>query len=542
MVQSTDNNASSREAREGQGNKVQERDKSPLHHRAANGTDSSLDSPAFWACVEPVPPEVSSISVNDAIYPASLEISNQDGTVEDMAASENFWDQFIVSTPPPDSSSSAHIVELYEDIEQPSMRPTDANVDSIYPENGQASPHALNVSTTSISSEPTRQSEEWDKLPEFDYAALSDGSNVLVEPSKPSTSPNRKGSSSKSRSPHSRSHSGSPQPGARSPIKKTNNGSSKKRRGYLAHELQKVNAVRQEGACLRCQILKEPCGEGCPCPRCLDVNATATIWRAPCFKGRITNVKVYRDRCMSYPEGMRSIDKWVTPRKLKIKLYHNGFDGVNHDPSTRPQIEIIVQNFVSVPTDVLHKQWIRNGEVIRHEMPAYAIPPKQKKRATKAIEVCFAQHWDTVVDSFSAHLEPLVAEAFIEGKRLHERLPLIHDALSIYGITCLISKSFNLAGTETLGIRPVDDPVSPYYGRIPIPMYLDTQLDEMWEGVMGKISKKLLSELKRKILGRKKEHWYEVCLCLIILLANLETVYGAWLGQKGRYYKGVSPD
>lgn len=384
-------------------------------------------------------------------------------------------------------------------------------------------------------------SGSWDKLPEYQLGLVSDDSDTYLVNQLPE-SRSTPSSSDKASLHRTRSSTGS------SPVKKSvtmkkagqSSQAKRKRRGFLADELQKVNAVRQESACIRCQILKEPCGEGCPCPKCLDVNATATIWRSPCFKGRISDVQVYRNRCMSFPDGLRRIDQWASARKLKVQLYHVGFSGVNHAPETRPRIEIVVQNFVPVPEDVLHKKWVRGNEIVTFDMPAYAIPPKQKKRALQALEACFNLYWDVLVSEFNLGQDELVSAALDEGKRIHEQSSLLHAALSICAITRLISKSFNLTGQETLGITEVDDPVSPYYGRIPIPMFLDTQLDELWETLMGKISKKLLSELKRKILGRKKEDWYEVCLCLIILLANLELVYAAWLGQKDRYHHNVS--
>lgn len=385
-------------------------------------------------------------------------------------------------------------------------------------------------------------SDKWDKIPEFQLGLQTDESSLyLVNQVSPSSS---QSPNSSDKAPSNSGGAGS----SKLPVKKTvsmkkrgeSSQAKRKRRGFLETELQKINAVRQESACIRCQILKEPCGEGCPCPRCLDVRATATVWRSPCFKGRISDVLVYRNRCMSFPEGLRSIHQWASPRKLKIQLYHIGFSGVVQPPESRPKLEIVVQNFVPDPTDVLHKQWVRDGQIIRYDMPAYAIPPKQKKAASRAVEQCFKHHWDTLVNEYTVDQDELISAALQEAKRLHKDSTLIHSALSICAVTRLISRSFNLTGQETLGINAVDDPVSPYYGRIPIPMFLDTQLDELWESLMGKISKKLLSELKRKIMARKKEDWHQVCLCLIILLANLELVYSAWLGQKHRYYHMVT--
>ncbi|OCL09702.1 hypothetical protein AOQ84DRAFT_438807, partial [Glonium stellatum] len=70
--------------------------------------------------------------------------------------------------------------------------------------------------------------------------------------------------------------------------------SKKTRRKFKQHERQKMNLIRQNRACIRCQWLKEDCGEGYPCPRCQGSLATAKIWRMPCFRGRITDAELHR--------------------------------------------------------------------------------------------------------------------------------------------------------------------------------------------------------------------------------------------------------
>jgi hypothetical protein len=92
-------------------------------------------------------------------------------------------------------------------------------------------------------------------------------------------------------------------------------------------------------------------------------------------------------------------------------------------------------------------------------------------------------------------------------------------------ITRLVSKSFNICGEQTLGISPVDDDASPYYGRIPIPPVVDAQLDALWMAKMNQIQKRLLSGLKKKIMGRKREDWFFNFLTIFILIANLEFIY-----------------
>jgi hypothetical protein len=112
---------------------------------------------------------------------------------------------------------------------------------------------------------------------------------------------------------------------------------------------------------------------------------------------------------------------------------------------------------------------------------------------------------------------------------------MIDGALKIAVLTRLAGKSFNITGHETLGIAPVDDIASPYHGRIPIPPLLDAQIDQIWMGMMMKLRKKVLSELRAKIMSRDKKLWYEIFLTILVLLVNLEFMYQNQNRQLQRY-------
>lgn len=105
-------------------------------------------------------------------------------------------------------------------------------------------------------------------------------------------------------------------------------------------------------------------------------------------------------------------------------------------------------------------------------------------------------------------------------------------------------KSFNITGPETLGIPQVEDPDSPYYGRIPIPPFLDGQLDHLWMGKTNGKRKALLSQLNKLIKNKtkRKENWFMIFLSILILLSNLELIYQNQHQQRERYRKTVRPN
>lgn len=116
---------------------------------------------------------------------------------------------------------------------------------------------------------------------------------------------------------------------------------------------------------------------------------------------------------------------------------------------------------------------------------------------------------------------------------------MLQGALKISIVTRLASKSFNLIGPETLGISKVQDPTSPYDGRIPIPPLLDAQIDYMWMEKMNKLKTKVLSELKTRIMGRKRKDWYMIFLTTLVILSNLEFIYQNQNRQLERYCEKV---
>ena len=116
---------------------------------------------------------------------------------------------------------------------------------------------------------------------------------------------------------------------------------------------------------------------------------------------------------------------------------------------------------------------------------------------------------------------------------------MLRGALELAIISRLASKSFNITGVETLGISQVHDPTSPYNGRIPIPPFLDFQIDSLWFEKMGKIKKRVLSELKKRFMNRKPDDWYMIYLTVVVLLSNLEFIYEHQQRQQERYCETV---
>lgn len=116
----------------------------------------------------------------------------------------------------------------------------------------------------------------------------------------------------------------------------------------------------------------------------------------------------------------------------------------------------------------------------------------------------------------------------------------IKGALKLSVLSRLASKSFNIFGDETLGIRPEEDAQCPYYGRTPIPPLLDAQIDFLLMEKMKDLKKSVLSGLRRMIAGQGRKHWFKIYLTILVLLLNLESVYQNQARQIDRYREPVS--
>lgn len=68
-------------------------------------------------------------------------------------------------------------------------------------------------------------------------------------------------------------------------------------------------------------------------------------------------------------------------------------------------------------------------------------------------------------------------------------------------------------------------PYGPKLDAIPVTPVMDTQLDELViTGLLVPLRAKLLHLLKKKILSKKKEYWYEIYLASFIVLHNSEQI------------------
>ena len=94
----------------------------------------------------------------------------------------------------------------------------------------------------------------------------------------------------------------------------------------------------------------------------------------------------------------------------------------------------------------------------------------------------------------------------------------------------MIERFWLICGADMLGMAPMERNIGPcrhnhHIDAIPVTPIMDTQLDEIAiRDVLIPLKTRLLRILKAKVLAKKKEYWYEICLATFIILHNSERV------------------
>lgn len=131
--------------------------------------------------------------------------------------------------------------------------------------------------------------------------------------------------------------------------------------------------------------------------------------------------------------------------------------------------------------------------------------------------------WFYIENSFQGN--PILSEVFRSAWRYsrNEDNLLLRDALQLWTSTQLLLHGATLhPSSDSLGIPPISSPTSPLANQTPLPRVLGNQIDHLIERRIWQLEKQILSELQRRIFGRKREDWLRIFLTLVVLMNALE--------------------
>ncbi|KAN0090060.1 hypothetical protein V8E51_018639 [Hyaloscypha variabilis] len=315
---------------------------------------------------------------------------------------------------------------------------------------------------------------------------------------------------------------------------------SRKRR-YNSEELEKVNSVRASSACTRCQVMKEACSEDSipgPCKRCQAIESSSRIWKTPCFRGQLTAAEIFRTISLNFPFGSKKITQWHGKDRRQVELYYPLSNLSEH--VYVPYITVKCRKFRPAIGDVVTKSYPTPQGSCILDLPPFTLIE------TPAVRNTMDQYITNNLDTFVKELKFGVvgkqfSATFDEIMRLSADSTMLLLSLHIACMTRMASRSFGIRGEEDLGIQLETNPHSPYVGRKPVPIMIDREMDLIWRFLMEKKRKLVLAELKRKILGRKRVHWFEIYLTVFTLMTNLEFCYQHQVTKLRRHQAATRP-
>ncbi|KAI5788740.1 hypothetical protein FPQ18DRAFT_261947 [Pyronema domesticum] len=100
---------------------------------------------------------------------------------------------------------------------------------------------------------------------------------------------------------------------------------------------------------------------------------------------------------------------------------------------------------------------------------------------------------------------------------------LLRDTLQLWTAIQLLIKGASLhPSSDLLGMMAINNPSSTQANSVPPPRVLANQIEHSLERRIWQLEKQILSELQKRIFGRKKEDWLKIFFTTVVLMNSLE--------------------
>ncbi|KAI1805004.1 hypothetical protein F4811DRAFT_561434 [Daldinia bambusicola] len=304
------------------------------------------------------------------------------------------------------------------------------------------------------------------------------------------------------------------------------------RRGPFKTNIQreKTAETRRIGSCIRCRMQRIRCEMNNTdklgsCLTCLKINNTK-IWRMPCLRYKITDVKLFKPGNVKGYEWTRrwiegipdDISQWASS-ETKIVKVTEGY--------TEQAVELRVRQFVPQEGDRLERSWVYEGNRRRVKIPPYAIVNLEEAKSTYTNYI--GQSLPECCKKVVGKEKLLLATygAAIRASRDQSIDPkesaLLKKALQLWMAVRLTTKSTIIVGDETLGMsKDIMDETSPLRGCIPLPPVMGAQIElVLIHQIQSSLRREMLENLQAMTQANKKNTWFTTYLVTFILLHNV---------------------
>jgi hypothetical protein len=301
-------------------------------------------------------------------------------------------------------------------------------------------------------------------------------------------------------------------------------------------EREKTAQTRKIGSCVRCRMQRIRCeindqDAGGPCLTCRKVSANNKIWRLPCLRYKLTDVKLFKPGQVRGFEWTRRwedtiIDEITGWASMDTKIIH-----VTSDCSDLA-VQLRVRQFIPQEGDRLERSWVVNGETRSVRIPPYAIVDLEtaRKEYSKHIDESLHDSLTRILMPYDGVLRATYRLAWYMATQdpsvPHEEKELLQLALRLWIAIRLTTRSAFIVGEETLGMpRNILDETSPNHGRIPLPPVMGAQLDLILiHQIQSGLRRELLDKLQKMLQTNKAKTWFTTYLIMFMLLHNISLI------------------
>ncbi|KAI6508394.1 hypothetical protein MCOR10_010916, partial [Pyricularia oryzae] len=100
----------------------------------------------------------------------------------------------------------------------------------------------------------------------------------------------------------------------------------------------------------------------------------------------------------------------------------------------------------------------------------------------------------------------------------HKKDSIVNDCLELYTALCLMSKGCQFLGVETLGMAPVLDSQSAWFGSTPLPRMVQNHISHCLEIHIAKLDAKIMRAVSSIFDKRSRNKWHIATLAVFLLL------------------------
>ncbi|KAK4165574.1 hypothetical protein QBC43DRAFT_208230 [Cladorrhinum sp. PSN259] len=309
--------------------------------------------------------------------------------------------------------------------------------------------------------------------------------------------------------------------------------SAPRRRGAYTDELKKANTAltRQLKSCIRCRMNRgrcdpDPLNTTGPCLTCRQMTGP-TLCKMPCYRYIVTDAHLYREQVAPYQLFSR---RWQSMDIIDIPSSDwesSEIRTITVTPSyVNAPFAFEVRMFRPVEGDSLEDQWTRpDGTMGRVRMPNYAVADMQK--TAMEMKAFIDQSIVTFINATvgGLHVDQLLWETYmmafkhIRDARTKEEQSLLSNTFRLWTVCRLSSNPSRICSEEKLDCTPVDDPCSPHYKAVPMPLIMTAQFECInYTTFLRPWSKAVLKQLNDLVLAKKREYWFTIYLSMFVLL------------------------